>query len=75
MVGENYEGTYWGTSADAETLKDCYKFNHADYEALPTLERTFFLTIYACAGETERLLNYMQDLHETDTPHCPVNTS
>ena len=74
-TGELFEGANWGTQATAEDLKDCYKFTHAAYEALPTLEWTTILAIYAGAGETERLLNYMHGLHEVDDAHCPLNTS
>ena len=68
VVGEFYEGTYWGTDATAEDLKDCFKFNHADYEALPELAWETILAIYASAGETDHLVAAMQDLQEVDNP-------
>ena len=68
VVGELYEGTYWGTEATAEDLKDCFKFNHADYEALPELAWETILAIYASAGETDQLIAAMHDLQEVDNP-------
>ena len=74
-VGEFYEDCNWGTAADAETLKDSYKFTNEDYMNLPTLEWSTILTIYASAGETDHLLELMKDLYDADPSHTPQNTS
>ena len=67
VAREHFEGTNWGSEATEEELKDCFKFNSQDYDALPELAWEIILAIFARAGETDHLLEAMQDLVEIES--------
>ena len=62
IAGEITPDRPWPTNATQEDLKDCFRFNSEDYDALPELAWETILSIFAQAGQTDQLLDALQGL-------------
>ena len=65
-VDDDFSPPHSPTHATKEDLKECFRFNSKDYDALPELAWETILAIFAREGKTDHLLEAMQDLAELD---------